>query len=424
MIKKILFSLLAFTAFNTYAQNWVNDSVYLGPGYRNEVYYSLKNKMVDTVPVRNWHVAFSALGGREAYYYTVMLNHSNDVRMVKYPNSDITGWSSLDTTGWKSWRKFFNGDEKWSEGALNRDPEAHPYYSWGIYNSNVPGEIDGDSIFVIYANPNPPGKPWAKKFYVVSRKSISGARSWTFRYANLDGSEDTTITMMDSNYPKNHFMYYNLQKKEELKREPDSNKWDLLFTRYFAKQTDPNNPYYQVTGVLHNIQTKVIKIKGQLSDNVNVTDTGDSRFSDKINTIGYDWKAFDFNSNQFRMGDSLTYVILNAHGDTNSTVTYEIYKLKFTGFGGGANGKVVFATQKMLTMNTAVNTIDENKFVYTLSPNPSNGNTQLFVNTDKLSTMQINIYDLNGKLIYNQQTKNNGFNVYNLPTENIGKGLY
>ncbi len=213
-------------------------------------------------------------------------------------------------------------------------------------------------------------------------------------------------------------------KDQELKREPDNNKWDLLFTRYFAKQTDPSNPYYQVTGVLHNVPCKAIRIKGELSDLVSVTDTGDSRFSDKINTIGYDWKTFDFNSNKFLMGDSLTYVVLNSNVESNATVTYEIYKLKFTGFGGGANGKVAFATQKMLTLNTAINTVDENKFVYTLSPNPSNGNTQLFVNTEKLSAMQINIYDLNGKLIYNQQAKNNGFHVYSLPTENLGKGLY
>ncbi len=424
MIKKFLFSLLAFTAFNTYAQNWVYDSVYLGPKYRNEVYYSLKDKMVDTVPIRNWHLAFSAVGGKDAMYYAILANHSNDVRVAKYPNSDITGWSTFDTSGWKSWRRFFNSDEKWADGALCRDSSMHPYYSWGVYNSNVPGEIDGDSIFVIYANPNPPAQPWAKKFYVVARKSVSGVKSWTFRYANLDGTGDTTVTLMDNNYPKNHFMYYNLEKDMELKREPDNNKWDLVFTRYFAKQNDPTTPYYQVTGVLHNIQTKSIKIKNQLCDAVSVTDTMDSRFSDKINTIGYDWKTFDFNSNQYVLGDSLTYVVLNSRHELNGSVTYEIYKLKFTGFGGGANGKVAFATQKMLIFNTAVNIIDENKFVYTLSPNPSNGNTQLYVNTEKLSTMQINIYDLSGKLIYNQQTKNNGFNAYNLPTENLGKGLY
>ena len=43
------------------AQSVVVDSVFMGPGYRNEVYYNLEDRKRDTVFIRDWDIAFSSV---------------------------------------------------------------------------------------------------------------------------------------------------------------------------------------------------------------------------------------------------------------------------------------------------------------------------------------------------------------------------
>ena len=103
----------ALTAFGLNAQ--VADTVSTGPGYANDVYYSLENNEVHTVERENWDIAFiasSSLGSG------IMTNEGAGTDLYFYPNGDTSAWSSVDTSGIASWTKYYNHDSLWSIGAF------------------------------------------------------------------------------------------------------------------------------------------------------------------------------------------------------------------------------------------------------------------------------------------------------------------
>ena len=76
---------------------------------------------------------------------------------------------------------------------------------------------------------------------------LSAQQQYTFRYSDLDGSNEKTVNLDLAASTKN-FVAYSLDTDEEVDREPDSDKWDILFTKYIDKSIN-----YPVTGVLQNI---------------------------------------------------------------------------------------------------------------------------------------------------------------------------
>ena len=76
---------------------------------------------------------------------------------------------------------------------------------------------------------------------------LSALQKYTFRYSDIDGSNEQTVNLDLAGSTKN-FVYYSLDTNEEIDREPDQDKWDIVFTKYIDKSIN-----YPVTGVLQNI---------------------------------------------------------------------------------------------------------------------------------------------------------------------------
>lgn len=394
MKKSLLFLACVSSLFISNAQP-VIDTVSTGANYANQVWYSLQNDEQGSSAKNNWDLAFSTAGQGS----NILINSVTGAKLWKYPNSDTTGWATLDTTGLSTWAALYNSDTSWAYGAFKQNLSSNPYdVGWGIYDP-ITHFVWGDSLYVIKLANGTYKKLWIQSL-------ISG--SYAFRYADLDGTNDVTAQLIKSTYTGKNFGYYSIQNGAALDREPLNNTWDLLFTQYTGFIPQP----YNVTGVLSNMDVTVAEASGV---NVNTVTWTSYSFNTAMNEIGYNWKAYNGN---WTIQDSLAYFIKDLPGN--------IWKVIFTGFGGGADGNFIFTKEKVGSVGIAEangNTIG----ILSLYPNPSNGNDiSIIYNLEKsVSSANLAIYDLSGKKLHSENLNNTQeFYQHKISNQNLSAGMY
>jgi hypothetical protein len=382
------------TSFQIKAQ-MVEDSVTMTTGYAEEVYYSLENGFISSAVRADWEISFYTL----AYSSGIRINGGSGTQLYAYPKSDTSGWASVDTSGLSNWPQLMNSEAYWEEGAFAQNSLGHPDYGWGIYNM-ITHNLTGDSLFIVKLI-----NGTFKKLWIVGKQSM--ANIYTFRYADLDGNNDTTIILDCNPYGDKNFIYYSLENNTIINREPLNNSWDILFTKYMA--TQPQGGYYNVAGVLTNNDVMSVRLEGVDPE---IEDWHSYTFSDSIGNIGFDWKYFDMGSFQYFIVDSMVYFIRTLEGN--------VYKLMFTGFDGSSTGNIYF-TKKMISAADVeeVASIDD----FAVYPNPANEFVNIDINTKELTQFNIQIVDLLGHIVYKEDNvKNNG--SLKIPTQNWNSGLY
>ncbi len=124
-----------------------------------------------------------------------------------------------------------------------------------------------------------------------------------------------------------YFQYISLlQKKKAEPISPPKENWDLLFTRHLRIFfVDGDSIPYLVTGVLLNPR-KTLAARDSLHtfEEIKREMMGEFEFTPARDVIGYDWKRYDFNSNQYSIVPQRNYLIRDAAG--------YYYKLRFTGY--------------------------------------------------------------------------------------------
>jgi len=289
-------------------------SISLGAGYANEIYCRLNDGLITTVPRNNWDIAFS-VSPREA---AILANSTSGVILKAYPVSSGWNWSDpIDTIGYSSWTTLYNSDTTWTEGAFNMNATGHPNYGWGLYDINT-HNLTGISLYIIKTR-----NESFKKIWIMNK--ISAEQKYSFRYSDLDGSNEKTINLDLAGSTKN-FVYYSVDTDEEVDREPDKDKWDILFTKWIDKSIN-----YPVTGVLQNIgvsaqestdtdpMSKVFPATGFLTD---------------ISTIGSDWKIINMDTYQYTIDETRVFFVKDLKGD--------VYRIKFKTFDGSTTGNLTF----------------------------------------------------------------------------------
>ncbi len=71
----------------------VNDTLEMGNGYVNDVYFSLSQGITKLTPRNNWDIAFKTA----AFSASIIINSTKNVALYTYPKSDISAWTSLGT---------------------------------------------------------------------------------------------------------------------------------------------------------------------------------------------------------------------------------------------------------------------------------------------------------------------------------------
>jgi hypothetical protein len=403
MRRTLLALSIAFAATGANAQ--VQDTVQTKTSYTHQVYYSLANDEQKTVAIASWDLAFN-LKDIES---SVRANTTAGVQLWGYPKGDKTAWASVDTTGMGNWEERVNNDVSWSFGAMGDyiDPSNQWDVDWGIYDPAT-HDIFGDSLYIIKTRDGN-----YKKLLVESL--IKGV--FTIKYADLDGSNELTKTITKANYTDKNFAYFDFSTDAAIDLEPASASWDLLFTRYTAMIDMGGSIYpYNVSGVLHNRKVTVAEVEN-VADVTTFNNFYPEPFHKEINTIGYNWKEFDLQTNNYEVKDSLVYFIKSTPGD--------IWKVIFTGF-FSTGGETHFIKQKLV--NASVNDTKGNSISQmALSPNPAaTMPVTLVYNFDNnQAKAAVNVYDMAGRLVHtNNLDKKSGMHHYSIPAQDFASGIY
>lgn len=295
----------------------LTDSISMGAGYANDIYYSLENGIVKTSQRDSWDIAFSA----NPMSSTVLINEGYGVELYAYPNGDMDAWDNIDTSDIATWPKLFNSDSSWYFGAFDRNQSGHPDYGWGVYN-DVTHDVMGDSLFIIKLSDGS-----YQKLFIEQRGAMTN--SFTIKYGNIDEA-GSTKEVACSEYSTKNFLYYSLTSSSVVDNEPASDSWDIVFTKYH----DESIPYI-VTGILSNMDMEVAEVSQIDPD---LADPNNATFTSDISTIGSDWKEFDMGTFSYVVAADRTYFVKKGESD--------IYKIVLKGTDGSASGKVVFEIEK------------------------------------------------------------------------------
>jgi Secretion system C-terminal sorting domain len=377
------------------AQTTISDSTTMGPGYANQVWYSMSKGTIKQEPKNNWDIGFEITKQSAG----IIINNVTGVTLRVMPNATAANWSTAyDTTGLMNSPLLYNSDTSWSFGAFNQNRTGIFDYGWGKYNITT-HIVSADSIFIIQV----PGQ----KIKKIVIESLVDDKIYNIKYANLDGTEEVKFTADKSLYANKNYIYYSFANKALVDREPPKTDWDITFMQYFAYT---QGLYYPVTGVMSNLNCPTLKV---LSDTTMTGYKGKS-FKSNISEIGFDWKTF--NGMVFLISNTTGYYLNTANG---------LYKMTFTGFTGSSQGKSYF-NKTLLSPVSTKNLVPTFEKVQ-IYPNPSNGDnlTIELKNLDKNGETTLYFHDMTGKLLkHNTYFGNNNDETINWSNLNLNAGIY
>ena len=379
------------------------DSVSLGAGYTQQVWYNLQTGAKATSLANNWDLAFF-LRSREA---AIFINPVNNLHLY-LTKTTAANWATVDTAGIFT-REQFNSDTSWSIGAFNRTGDNFFNYGWGGYNQAT-HNVTGNSVYIIQLSDGT-----LKKFIV---DKLSYDTTFTFRQANLDGTNEQKFTFNKINFSGKTFGYFSFLTNAPIDREPKSSDWDITFLRYNGLTPNPTSgtlQNYTLTGVLQHPDATVAKIVGK--DTASNSFAG-ANFSGLINTIGYDWKTYNMATNQYLVANATTYFVKRSDG--------KIYKLIFKSFGGSSTGNIVFSKQYLLP-SSIVETDNGKNIRLSIVSNPVVGKeVELVIDSDiAINNVEVRIFSVTGAVSSTQKINlSQGLQTLKVDVNNFNAGFY
>jgi len=376
-MKKVFTGILScLTVFQLQSQTWIQDSVIIGNSYANKAFYSFQNGTVGTMPNNNWDISVAVYSTMTA---SIRINGAFGTRLWQYTAGDTTAWNILDTTGLASgtgWIECFDNDTAYEPSAFEYNMTGHPNYGWGVYNS-VTHDVNGVALFVAKSYSGSYKKVWIK-----NQKASNN--TMTIRIANLDGTNDTTITFSKT-YTNKNYVYLSLNNLIINDIEPANNLYELIFDRYNA-YLNPPGAYYPVTGVRLNRNIQASEARDIHPDDAIYTNFA---FSNNMTVIGHDWKIQP--PPAWTMVDSLSYFVQTTSGN--------VWQIEFTGFTGNSSGKYYF--NKRQVAFASIEDDANNTLKVSVYPNPASELLQILYANETSANGSLQVFDLNGKLVFN-----------------------
>ncbi len=274
----------------------------IGYPYTNQVYYDCgTNSVVKTNIKYDWDISFEC----DTNGYHVLVNTAKGIFVS---NQGIVPFSSVTSVTGVNWL--------WDAPSGNLDSTA--FGSW--QNSN--------NIFIVDRQFDANGGHLGYK--KVQLLTVNN-QSYTFKYANLDGTDEVTYTIHKD--PNRNFIHFNFDNGgQALPLEPNKEDWDLLFTNHYHKFSNLPMPFV-LTQVLSNIHNEVTVAEDNANNFTNITllDTSNYNFTSVLDEIGYDWKIRNSQDNSFTIDGNKSYLI--------KTTEELFYKIRFIDFYNDAGNK-------------------------------------------------------------------------------------
>lgn len=376
------------------------DTLSIGAGYTQQAWYKFDTDIETKQSNLNWDLAFSTRIQRDAAI------HTNPFSTLYKAVAPASAWATLvvDTATLVTQ----NGvDTSWSVGNFNLTGDNVFNYGWGNY-STITHHVNGDSIYVMKTV----GGVWKK--IIIDRLTYD--TTYTFRYADLNGTNEKSGTLRKKDFVGKNFGYYSFSADAKVDREPLGKDWDITASRYYGLTPDQNGVLqsYPLTGILQNDGVKIAKVtkRDTISDSF-----ADLNFQDKINIIGANWKSFDMTTNQWKLLDSTAYFI--------KTTNNKIYKVIFTKFGGSSTGNMIFTKEALST--SSVKDVINGTAALAVYPNPAtDGNITLVYDLGKnIQRADFQLFNISGQSVFSQKLPlSEGLQQLNLPVLGLKEGIY
>ncbi|MCF8247760.1 MAG: T9SS type A sorting domain-containing protein [Saprospiraceae bacterium] len=398
-MKRILLSLALLSTISLSAQDLVQVSY--GASYKNQTYYQLSDDVTASLDNNTWDIAFTTYGenvggihlnestvtfGAEAVLYLAPTANFDDPIIV----ADLT-------------ERLYNDEKSWDYGAFNstRDVNDPNDFGWGMLDAGT-GKITGNTVFVLRFKDGT-----YQKLQIVSLEQ----GIYTIKHADLDGSNENTLTVDKANFTAADFAYLALSSGQTLPSIPID--WDLVFLRYASPNDDGAGGIIQImsSGVLSAPGVEVAQANFVDPDDVEFADFEDSLSTD-IDIIGSDWKTF--NNTSWLLVNDRAYFVKAENG--------AVWKLIFVDFGGSTTGNVIFSKELILETGVGEEATFDGLSVY---PNPTSGDATLFFSPKNTGVASIGLTNLFGQLVWSGKlVVNTGFNAVQLPLNNLPSGQY
>lgn len=296
--------------------------------YRYQVYFDLgSGEAVSTNLKKAWDLAFDCSPDG----WLILLNTSSF--MLAAGTGDTEFGDPVDTTGL---------DFRFDASSGNLDTLA--IGKWVDFNGADSLKVYSNEVYAIDRGYDEAGNLRGMRKVVFQEVTDS---SYTFRYADLDGNNEGTFTVIKD--PSVNYIHFSFDNGgQQLALEPPKHEWDLLFTQYTTLlYTDEGDPYpYLLTGVLSNpsfVQVAQDTLYDFSGIDRDIAET--MLFSDVYDEIGYDWKDV--------VGDvssgNVTYVIIPGLNYIVRDTDGFLFKLRFVGFynNSGSKGYPTFEYQQL-----------------------------------------------------------------------------
>lgn len=393
---------LSFIAFLTFClginAQVTNVDLSLQPNYSDEVYYNLDTNSSSAYNASDWELAFLRTS---QFGFATRINDAIGITVFEASNNPAD-WDAIDIADINTWTQLYNSDTTWEVGALDNGSAT---YGWGEYNATT-HHVEGTVTYVLSYADGSYKKLMIEDFY----------NGYTFKYADWDATTSTwgadeTYVLPNSTNPDRLFNYYNLSTDAEVIAEPESTAWDLIFKKYTTLLE--GGTMYTVIGVLHHPDITVAENVEPNGDG----DTSNLEYSGEINTIGHDWKEFNMNTFQYDIAAD-TYYYVKTENET-------VYRLHFTAFEGSSTGNLSFNYEDVTSSLSTTNFDNENSF--SVFPNPSTDkmvNILYEISKTQESAPVVQVYNVNGQKVYENQLQNDGFYNQKLDLTQLSAGIY
>ncbi len=299
-------------------------TVTMGAEYANDIYYSLSQGEVSKQNRTDWQLAFES----EAQGCGILINDGAGVEVFTYPGKTIANFADTLYPSTVKGVKLYNSTSTWIKaGALNTYTNVQAWdFGWGIYNASN-HMLSGDSIYIIKYK-NSTGTFVTQKLAILKREPIGHYYYFAVADTNKAASYDTIKLSGDQNLTQRYLYYSFLSPSKILNREPDKDKWDLLFTTYMI----PFSPY-AVPGAKSNEGITVFLASGADT----LKKYNEVTYKKGITSIGSDWYEFDHVTRSYIIKKIFFYVKVD---DSN------YYKIKFVSF-DRSKGIIKFIKEKI-----------------------------------------------------------------------------
>lgn len=257
----------------------------LGENYETQVFFSLKNGVVESNSFAIWDINFTT----DATDNEMRVNGGKGNFVYLTEATQMSAVSSSYTTDGSLWKYDKPGGLPGTSGL-------------GVLNNSA---IIGKVLILRVGD---------DKTYKMIIKSITdGAYTIAVTSGLDDNQEREYVLEKDTDY---NFVYFHME-DGIVTPEPPKVAWDLLFTRYRyiyeAYNQDGSDYLYLVTGVLHNpYQTTTAGDSVRLHDYFTFTkDTFEQNMNLVANrdVIGWDWKRVDIQTAEYKVNTRMVYVI-------------------------------------------------------------------------------------------------------------------